>query len=412
MLQYILWGISFITVWFTLIWINYIYREPDRKELKEYPTVTVCVPAYNEEKAIEKTLNSILKLDYPIEKLRIIVANDGSKDKTSEVVEEFKKNTTANIILLNKENGGKSSAMNSALELANADYFAVIDADTKLENKSLMLSLSRFTSKKVAAVIGRVKVDAPQNTLQKMQNFEYIMSSLIRNIMANFGTLAITPGGAFSIYRTEVLRNVGGFCKDRNNLTEDLEIALRLKKHKYIVEMEPESVTHTIAPATFKALWRQRVRWTRGYVHNHWLYRHLFFSGRHGLFGLFQMPVNVIVVILLLLNLTIVTISSGHDLYKFISRSFTIKGYLLNRLIEWPTMKEFFLARNFQISIPLILSAILVGYLVYVAHREFKEPLRKHLKYVAIYFIIIPYFTFANWTASIGLELRRAKRKW
>jgi len=413
MLQHILWAILFFTLWLAIIWISVLHaEEPKKTKLKRHPKVTIGIPAYNEEKTIEKTVDSIINSDYPKEKIEIIIVNDGSKDNTAKVSQELiKKHKGYNIILINKANGGKSSAVNAAIEKATGEFFAVVDADSRIEKDAIHKVVPHFENQNVGAVISRVRVDSPNKILERIQFFEYIMSNFIRKLMALLGTLAITPG-VLSVYRTKILRKVGGFTKDRNNLTEDLEIAMRLKYNGYRVEMETNSTTHTLAPQNLKTLWKQRIRWARGYIYNMWNYRSMMFSRKHGIFGTFQMPINVIVVITLITNISIIAYNFVDKMIEFTIRSATIKGYFWTRILEFPTLQQILLGQNLRIMIPIILATVLGFYLILHAHKRFNEKITRNIIGAVGYFLFIPYFTTANWISSIFQEIFKTKRKW
>ncbi len=413
MLQHVLWIISFFSLWLVILWLQIIYwEEPEESKSKRIPSITIAVAAYNEEKTIAKTVDSLVKADYPKDKIEIIVVNDGSRDNTANVVESLiKKYKDFRIILINKKNGGKASAVNAALEIAHGELFAVVDADSRIEPESLKLIVPHFNKKNAGAVISRVKVDKPKKMLERMQGFEYIMSNMIRNLMAKIGTLAMTPG-VLSVYRTELIKELGYFDENKNNMTEDLEIAMRLKYNGHRVYMEPKSVTHTLVPPTIKALWRQRIRWARGWVYNHWKYKSMFFSRKHGIFGIFQMPVNAIVIVLLMLNVGIISYSLFNDTIEFAIRSFTIEGYFMNNLFSLPSLKEIFLGQNLRIAIPVIMVSLLGVYLIFLTHKMFKEKLAKQIVPVVAYFLFVPYFMTLNWISSIAQEVLRTKKKW
>lgn len=413
MLQHILWGISFFTLWLTIIWLHYLFEEEKPlKKLKEFPKITLAIPAFNEEKTIAKTINSIIAADYPSDKKEIIIINDGSKDNTAKTVEELiEKNSEHKIILINKENGGKAAAVNTALEKATGEYFAVVDADSRISPNGIKLLLPYFYDDTVGAVISRVKVETPNKILEKIQFFEYVMSSMIRKLMALLGTLHITPG-VLSTYKTEVLRKAGGFTKDRNNLTEDMEIALRLISKGYKIEMQPESITYTFVPKGINALWKQRIRWARGYIYNMWNYRKMMLSTKHGIFGIFQMPVNVLIVITLIINIAIILINVTERLTEFLFRSATINGYFWRTLTEVPTMNDLVLGQNYRIMIPLVIVTLLGFYLIWQSHRRFNEKITKNITGAVAYFFFIPYFTTVNWISSIFQEVLKTKRKW
>jgi cellulose synthase/poly-beta-1,6-N-acetylglucosamine synthase-like glycosyltransferase len=412
MLEYLLWGISFVTLWLTLVWLNFLYAEPASKKRIGTPKITFGIPAHNEAETVLKTVKSILAADYPASKKEIIVVDDGSTDGTASVVRTFiKQNPGVPVQILSKKNGGKASALNAAFERATGEYFSVMDADSRISPESIKASISNFTSKDIGAVISRVRVDEPKNFIERVQRFEYIMSSMIRKIMCNFGTLSITPG-VLSIYRMDVLREVGGFTKDEANLTEDLEIAMRLKYHGYLIKMEPKSVTYTHVPSTFDALWRQRVRWARGYIYNHIKYAKMFFSKKHGVFGVFQLPVNVMAVILLIANIGIIAYDLLNRAFDFVFRSLTISDYFWTQITNWPTIQQLILARNVQVYLPIVIALVLGFYLVVFAHRFFQEQFRKQVAPMVAYMIVMPYFSTVNWVSSIVQEIARTKRKW
>ena len=410
MIQYVLWAVSFITVWLSLVWIEFLLLGTEEQKTAKLPTVTIGIPAYNEEKGILRTLNSLMELDYPASKLQIIVVNDGSKDNTRKVTEKFIK-THPMVKLINKPNGGKASAVNAALDKAKGELFAVLDADSRVTPDSLRRVVSYISDKKTGAVITRMRVDSPSRMVEKTQKFEYIMSNLLRKIMSNAEILAITPG-VLSTYRTEILRKVGGFCHDRDNLTEDLEIALRLKKYGYNIKMAEDAITYTKAPNTLHSLWKQRVRWYRGYIYNNIRYRDLFFSKEHGLFGVFYMPVNVLAIALLIINMTIIGSQIWKDVFNFIYRSLTIPDYLTSFFTELPTLKEFIIGRNLQITLPLILIVCIGIWMILKAHKMFKEKLLENIMAGLTYTFVLPYFTFANWLSALFSEIFKTKRKW
>ncbi|RMD58362.1 glycosyltransferase family 2 protein [Candidatus Woesearchaeota archaeon] len=410
MLQYALWGVSFVTLWLTLVWLNYLVMGREKRYLKKLPKVSFGIPAWNESRTVVRTLDSLLNLDYPAKLKEIIVVNDGSTDDTLDVLKGYVEEHPE-VILIDKENGGKASALNAALSRASGDVFAVMDADTTVERGALRKMLPHLADKRIGAVISRIRVDGPRNFLERMQSFEYVMSSMTRFIMNNFGTLAITHG-ALTLFSSHLLRKVGGFTEDKDNITEDFEIALRLRKNGYDVIMEPDAVSYTRVPRSISAVWVQRLRWSRGYIYNMWKYRSMIFDNRYGLLGTFQLPVNVLAVVLLVANVGILSIDFMDRFFEYIVRSLTIDGYFVNSLFDFPGLKSFVLARNVQVTLPILVSLALGIYLMVYAHRVFKERLRSNIVPTLAYTLAMPYFSTLNWASAIVKEFSRSKRRW
>jgi len=410
MLQYVVWGITFLTLWLTIVWLNFLFTQKSTPKLKRLPKITFGIPVWNEEKTVVRTIQSLLEADYPSHLKEIIVVNDGSTDGTRKVVEKFVK-AHPEVVLINKENGGKASAVNDAIDRATGEFFAQIDADSRIEPNALKQVIPHFADKKVGAVISRIRVDEPKNFFQRMQRFEYVMSSMTRFIMNNFGTLTITHG-ALSTFRTSTLRKVGGFVRDKENITEDFEIALRLRKNGYAIVMEPNAISYTHVPSTLRTIWRQRIRWSRGYIYNMWQYRGMVFDTRHGLLGTFQLPVNVLAVALLIFNVSLISYDSMNRLSKFVFRSFTIPDYFFTQITSFPSLREFILARNVQVMLPVFVCFMLGLYLIVFAHRMFNERLQKNVLPFIAYTLVMPYFSTVNWVSSIAKEVRRTRRTW
>lgn len=292
--QGIMWGIYLISLFFAVFWLSVFLEQPERKKkrkLTEYPHVTVAVPAWNEEDVIAGTMESVLGMSYPKDKLHIIVVNDGSTDNTKKEAEKvIAKHKGRNIVLINQKNAGKGAALNKALSHCKTDYFVVMDADSFIDEDAFEHILPEF-EEDVACVLPSMKVRNPENALQKMQWYEYILNMFYKEIMAKLDCVHVAPG-PFSVYNTKILQGVGGF--DEKNITEDLEIAIRLQKHNYRLKQILTTEVRTIAPDTLKGLYRQRKRWYKGSIVTSMKHKNMFFNQDYGDFGLIQMPTIVI----------------------------------------------------------------------------------------------------------------------
>jgi cellulose synthase/poly-beta-1,6-N-acetylglucosamine synthase-like glycosyltransferase len=251
----------------------------------ELPSVAIVVPCFNEEHTVAATISSLLKLDYPAEKFEIIVVDDGSIDDTLAVAQGFEHDSRVRVY--HKENGGKHTAMNLALEKTNATLIGCLDADSVVASQAMLRIAEVFTSPEVAAVTPGILIKKPETLLQHMQDAEYRLSVFNRFTLATLGSAFITPG-PFSIFRTSVVRETGGWRHGHS--CEDMEMALRMQDAGYLIGNAPGAVVYTGTPRNVRALFRQRVRWTYGFLRNAVDYKHMFGNGKYGNLGLIVLP--------------------------------------------------------------------------------------------------------------------------
>ncbi len=270
-------------------------------QLNEYPGVTIIVPCYNEEKTVQATVDSLLNLDYPKDKLQIFIIDDGSKDKTWEKIQEFTLGHShtgeakyENIKIFHKENGGKYTALNLGLEKVQTPFIGCLDADSFVDREALKRIMTYFDDKDTMAVAPSIIVDKPKNILQGAQKAEYDMAIYNKKMLAFLGGIHVTPG-PFSIFRKKVFDDLGPYRHAHN--TEDQEIALRMQEHHYKIEHCPDAYVYTIAPNTVGKLYRQRLRWIYGFIRNAIDYRRLLFRKKYGTIAFFTLPSGIISVL-------------------------------------------------------------------------------------------------------------------
>ncbi len=263
-----------------------VYNEP----IDNYPLVSIIVPAYNEEVNVVSSLYNLLKCDYP--NFNIVFVDDGSKDKTWEIVtKEFSDNN--NIKLYTKVNGGKASALNFGLNETNADFVVCIDADTKLASNAVRLLMKHFLMQpkgrqKIGAVAGVVKVGNEVNILTKWQNIEYITSqNFDRKGFAYANAITVVPG-AIGAFKKMSIKAAGGFTTD--TLAEDCDLTIRILRCGYIVTNEPNAIAYTEAPESLKMFMKQRFRWSFGVMQTFWKHRDLLFTNRIKSLGWIALP--------------------------------------------------------------------------------------------------------------------------
>jgi cellulose synthase/poly-beta-1,6-N-acetylglucosamine synthase-like glycosyltransferase len=269
---------------------RYIVKNPMNLELISYPTVTIAVPCYNEEETIDKTIKSLLALDYPKDRIKLFLVDDGSKDSTWDIIKSF--DNGSNILAYKKENGGKHTALNFALEHTDSEFFGCLDSDSLVHPQALKRILKYFeVDPKTMAVAPSIIVYNPKNILQYAQNIEYDMSIYTKKMLGFMGGIHVTPG-PFSIFRKRVFEELGNYHKAHN--TEDQEIALRMQEHGYKIDHCPDAYVYTNTPDSVAKLYRQRQRWIYGFIKNLIDYRRLLFKKEYGTVALFTLPSGII----------------------------------------------------------------------------------------------------------------------
>ncbi|MBE2204198.1 MAG: glycosyltransferase [Chthoniobacterales bacterium] len=248
------------------------------------PPISVLVPAYNEEKVIAKTLQSLLTSDYPGE-IEILVINDGSTDSTADTVRGV---GDPRIRLIDQINSGKAQALQTGVGEAKSEFLVFIDADTQFEPDALRHLISVFQSPQVGAVSGHARVGNLKTFLARCQDLEYVCGfNLDRRAYAAWNCITVVPGAISAVRKSAVLA-AGGFSHE--TLAEDTDLTLAIHKAGYRVEYQPEAVAHTEAPETFPTLARQRFRWAYGTLQCAWKHRDIVFNPRFKALGWFSLP--------------------------------------------------------------------------------------------------------------------------
>ena len=235
------------------------------------PAVAVLVPAYNEEKVIERTVRSVLDSDYP--KLRVIVIDDGSKDATLEVTRAaFAKEIAAGrVTVLTRPNAGKAAALDFGLEQVTEEVFVGIDADTIIAPDAISMLVPHFSNPKVGAMAGNAKVGNRVNLWTRWQALEYITSqNFERRALNTLNAVSVVPG-AIGAWRTDAVRAAGGYHHD--TVAEDADLTMALLQAGYWVNYEDRALAYTEAPTTANGLMRQRFRWSFGIMQAVWKHR-------------------------------------------------------------------------------------------------------------------------------------------
>ncbi len=294
------------------------------------PPVSLIVPAYNEEATIADSVRSFLALRYP--RHQVVVVNDGSRDRTMEVLKRefdlwesdqpirlrlrtapikgvYASSKYPNLLVIDKENGGKADSLNAGICAASYPLVCCIDADIILEEDALLrVARPMIESSDVVAVGGIVRVAngckvetgrvvdvrAPKEALPTFQVVEYLRAFLAaRTAWSRLNCLLIISG-AFGMFRREDLISVGGY--ETSTVGEDMEVVTRMhrllreRNRRYHVSFVPDPVAWTEVPATFRVLRRQRDRWHRGLIDTLWRHKKMLLNPGYGLIGMLAMP--------------------------------------------------------------------------------------------------------------------------
>jgi cellulose synthase/poly-beta-1,6-N-acetylglucosamine synthase-like glycosyltransferase/peptidoglycan/xylan/chitin deacetylase (PgdA/CDA1 family) len=232
------------------------------------PPVTVIVPAYNEEKVIERTVRSVLASDYP--QLKVIVVDDGSADATFAAAQQaFRQEIAAGkLLLLTKPNAGKAGALNLGLQHTQDEIYVGIDADTVIAPDAVSRLVAHFADPEVGAVAGNAKVGNRVNLWTRWQALEYITSqNFERRALNVLGAVSVVPG-AIGAWRTAAVQKVGGYPTD--TVAEDADLTMSLLEEGWKVVNEDSALAFTEAPTTANGLMRQRFRWSFGILQAVW----------------------------------------------------------------------------------------------------------------------------------------------
>ena len=325
---------------------NLAVKSVNRK-LSYYPSTTIIVPCWNEEKTVSKTVHSLLRLNYPKNKLKIFIVDDGSTDSTWNIIQKFANNPQVTIV--KKENGGKHTAVNLAIEQANSELIGCLDADSYVEMNALLEIADAFNNDaQLMAAIPTIVIHEPKTILQKMQKTEYHMVAFFKRILSSLDAISVTPG-PFSIFRREVFAKIGLYKKAHN--TEDMEFALRMQSHHLRIRNVHTSHVHTKAPETLHKLYRQRLRWAYGNIKNTLDYRFMMFSRKYGILGMITLPLSFFGIFIFLYNFGFIVF---HTIRSMINKAIEISTVGLSFAL--PSVDSFFFNTDF---IPILLYVFL-----------------------------------------------------
>ena len=299
-----------------------------------YPGIGVVIPAYNEEATVGETVQSMLALNYP--ELEIAVVNDGSTDDTlavlverfdlepveaeipveipsAEIHQVYRSRLYGELLVIDKKNGGKSDALNAGIWLTDMPLFCAVDSDTVIDRQALLKLVRPFLERPNTAVasggVVRVanactiedgivqSVSLPRTGLPGLQVMEYLRAFYSGRLGLNRINGLILVSGAFGLFETDTVREIGGYRQD--TITEDFDIVVRLHRYlidndrDYSVDFVPDPVAWTEVPSDHRTLGRQRRRWYRGMVETVVANRGMLFNPTYGRIGTVVLPLFI-----------------------------------------------------------------------------------------------------------------------
>lgn len=249
------------------------------------PPVSVLIPAHNEEDVIVETVSAALASDYA--QLEVIVVNDGSEDRTGDLLEHHF-GSNPRVHLLHQSNRGKPGALDRAVNECRTEIVLTIDADTIIAPDAITKLVRHFADERIGAVAGNVKVGNRTRWLTRWQALEYITSQNLEKRAFDLLNCIIVVPGAVSAWRTEAIRRCGGFSAD--TVAEDTDLTISLRRNGWRIVYDEESIGSTQAPETAAALVKQRFRWTFGTLQAVWKHRDTLGRWRYGTLGWIALP--------------------------------------------------------------------------------------------------------------------------
>jgi cellulose synthase/poly-beta-1,6-N-acetylglucosamine synthase-like glycosyltransferase len=292
--------------------------------------ISVLAPAFNEEASIVNSVNSLLQLQYPL--FEIVVINDGSTDNTLKFLIDnfdlelsrkihrkqvdcakvrgiYESTKHPNLVVVDKENGGKADALNAGINASSYPLFCAIDSDSIIERDVLLKIIRPFihdTSTVAAGGTVRIingckvkgglidEIGLPKTMLGKLQIMEYLRAFLAGRVAFSSFSCLLIISGAFGLFKKQKVIEVGGYSPEA--IGEDMELVVRLHKHlkekkePYKIVYIPDPVCWTEAPETYKILGRQRKRWQRGLLESLFIHFKMFLNPKYGMVGTLAFP--------------------------------------------------------------------------------------------------------------------------
>ncbi|MFC2120815.1 glycosyltransferase [Bacteroidota bacterium] len=410
---------------------------------KKLPSISIIAPAYNEEKSIIENIRSLLSIYYP--KVDVIIVNDGSTDNSLQsIIEHYQlvkvnmavenkvktasirgiykslNSSYSNLIVVDKENGGKADALNAGINVSRNDLFLAIDVDCIIEPSAILHMVKPFLEEKngcqVIASGGVIriansceikdgiimKVNYPKNFWAKFQVLEYFRALTLGRMAWSKINGLLMISGAFGLFDRKTVVAVGGY--DTSTVGEDLELVVRMRRYmhemginNYKVAFIPDPLCWTEVPSSLKVLSRQRNRWTRGAIYTLIKHRKMFFNSKYKRIGLFSFPYWVF-------------FEWAAPIIEFIG----IVYFLIILILGMVSLKTFLILSLFVFSLALVFStfAILYESYIYNKYKGYKFLLKVVFIAIIEVFIFHPLIMLSSISGNFDFFVKKNKKGW
>ncbi len=372
-------------------------------EPKRFPSVTIIVPDYGHPDSLKITVESLLKLDYPKEKLEIFVVINGIETQAKKSAYDLAKGYQ-DVKVFYVGNIGKGGAVNHGLKFTTSEFVGALDADCYCEKNALKRMVAFFENPQVMAVTPSIQVSDAKTILQRLQKIEFMIGVFLRKMFGFLGSIHITPG-PFTIYRKTFFDKYGGY--DESTITEDIEIALRIQHKNYVIENAVDSLVYTSGVKKFWPLFNQRIRWYRGFIDNVVKYKDLF-GPKTGNLGLFILPASFI-------SIGLTTVLIILSLIYMINKCliFFINWKSINFSLEslfYFNFDTFFIANNTTVIFTTV-SILLAFTILYISKHMAQE--KEKIKLSFFFHFLFYWFLFvAWWCVATVYYITGKKIKW
>lgn len=378
----------FVSIYLLVLTLLLYFRNKDRiwespKMTKHY-SISVLIPAYNEEETIANTVKSIYEMDYDNIK-EVIVINDESKDNTLKIVQKLQQKYS-NLKVINKKNSGKSDSVNQAIKVATGELIVIIDADSYPDKNSFKLLVGHFDDPEVGVATGACIPQNRNTFLEKLQVLEYKVIAFTRKLLGFIDSIYVAPG-TLAMYRRKALVELGGF--DPKNITEDIEMTWHFLDKGWKVRQSLNAFVGTTTPNTFGLWYKQRRRWALGGLQCVAKYKSRLF--RNNMFGYFVVPFFTIGLFLGLIGVLIF-------LYLVARRA--ISSYLITRYsiasdVPLVTLNEIYITPTVLNYFGLVLFFLFLAFNLYVLaimkdNIKEKQSFFNLFFYMTVYMMIYP----------------------